>query len=94
MAPRYADKRTLALANGEFVPAFSGFRKTAERRLAYLESAASLEDIRAIPAHKLHKLHGDREGQWAVWVNDQYRICFDWDDTEHKAINIEIVDYH
>jgi len=94
MTPRFADKRTQAFANGEHVAAFSGIRRTAERRLAYLLSAVSLEDIRAIPAHKLHKLSGDRQGQWAIWINEQYRLCFEWDADEKMATNIEITDYH
>lgn len=46
----------------------------------------------ATPSNNLEKLSGDREGQYSIWINDQYRICFSWH--EGDAFNVEIVDYH
>ena len=52
----------------------------------------TLADLRVPPANRLEKLHGDREGQWSIRINDQWRICFDWRDGD--AHDVEIVDYH
>jgi proteic killer suppression protein len=64
----------------------------ARRRLARLDAALSLQDLRSPPGNKLHALHGDRKGQWALWINDQFRICFVWGAKGPKGV--EIVDYH
>ena len=64
----------------------------ARRRLARLDAALSLEDLRSPPGNKLHALRGDRKGQWALWINDQFRICFVWGAKGPE--NVEIVDYH
>jgi proteic killer suppression protein len=64
----------------------------ARRRLARLDAALSFEDLRVPPGNKLHALRGDRKGQWALWVNDQFRICFVWG--ARVAEDVEIVDYH
>ena len=66
-----------------------------DRALAKLLSihyAGAIEDLQVPPGNKLHRLSGDREGQWAIRVNEQYRICFDWHDG--NADNVEITDYH
>lgn len=69
-----------------------GVWNTASRRLDALEAATSLEDLAAIPSHRLEKLRGDRKGQHSVSINMQYRICFRW--TERGPAEVEIVDYH
>ena len=51
-----------------------------------------MKDLRIPPANRLEKLSGDREGQYSIRINEQYRICFDWHDG--NAQNVEIVDYH
>lgn len=66
--------------------------KVARRKLAIVKAAAFLEDLKSPPGNKLHPLIGDRSGQWAIWINDQYRICFLW--TDKGADDIEITDYH
>jgi proteic killer suppression protein len=63
-----------------------------QRVLAQLDAAQSLEDLRTPPANRLHKLHGDRAGQYAIRVNDQFRVCFRWRDGD--AWDVEFVDYH
>jgi toxin HigB-1 len=55
-----------------------------------IDAAASLADLRTPPANRLEKLKGDRKGQWSIRINDQWRICFRWE----EAFDIEIVDYH
>jgi proteic killer suppression protein len=57
-----------------------------------LNRSATLTDLRVPPANRLEKLHGDREGQWSIRINDQWRICFEWRDGD--AHEVEIVDYH
>ncbi len=57
-----------------------------------LDAAAKLEDIRVPPGNRLEKLKGDREGQYSIRINDQYRICFTWQDG--NAYDVEVADYH
>ena len=67
-------------------------QKTAYRKLALLHSAKELRDLLLPPANCLEMLHGDREGQYSIRINDQWRICFTWQDND--AYDVEIVDYH
>lgn len=67
-------------------------QKTAYRRLAFLHSAQELKDLLLPPSNRLEKLHGDREGQYSIRINNQWRICFIWQDND--AYEVEIVDYH
>lgn len=67
-------------------------QKTAYRKLAFLHSAKELKDLLIPPSNRLEKLHGDREGQHSIRINDQWRICFIWQDDD--AYEVEIVDYH
>jgi proteic killer suppression protein len=90
----YRDKRTEAFANGEFVRAFQGFEKQASKRLDILGAATSREDLRALPSNNLETLNGDREGQFSIRINKQWRICFEWPDGEAGPSSVEIVDYH
>ncbi len=66
--------------------------RRAQRKLAQLDLVESLDELRTPPGNRLHKLGGDREGQWAVRVNDQYRICFRFEDGH--ALDVEATDYH
>ncbi len=61
-------------------------------KLAQLDQVESVEELRMPPGNRLHKLSGDREGQWAISVNDQYRICFRFEDGD--AYDVEATDYH
>jgi len=67
-------------------------QKTARRKLVYLDDADDLRDLLAPPGNRLEALHGDREGQYSIRINDQYRICFQW--LKGKAMAVAIVDYH
>jgi len=62
------------------------------RRLEYLDLAACLDDLKAPPSNRLHALKGDREGQFAISINDQWRICFRFRDGD--AYDVEVTDYH
>lgn len=64
----------------------------ATRKLEQLDSAALIDDLRVPPGNRLEALAGDREGQYSIRINDQYRVCFEWIDGVPD--NVEIVDYH
>jgi toxin HigB-1 len=66
--------------------------KVARRKLVHLAIAKELADLKQPPNNRLEALHGDREGQHSIRINDQFRICFEWRDG--AAYNVEIVDYH
>jgi proteic killer suppression protein len=66
--------------------------KVAQRKLAMIEAAAMITDLRMTPGNALEKLKRDRAGQQSIRINDQYRICFVW--TEKGAEDVEITDYH
>lgn len=62
------------------------------RKLRMLNNARALADLRVPPANRLERLTGDRAGQHSIRINDQWRICFVWQDGH--AAEVEIVDYH
>jgi toxin HigB-1 len=62
------------------------------RKLGMLDGAAALDDLKVPPGNRLEKLHGDRQGQYSIRINDQYRICFVW--RGHDAYEVVITDYH
>jgi len=64
----------------------------AQNRLAMIEAAKRLDDLRSPPGNRLHALKGARRGQHAIRINDQWRVCFEWRDGD--AENVEICDYH
>lgn len=72
----YRDKRTEAFAAGQFVKAFQGFDRQAYKRLEILAAAASLDDLRPLPSNRLEMLQGDRNGQYSIRINMQWRLCF------------------
>jgi proteic killer suppression protein len=71
---------------------FRAFERIALRKLDMLEAAVNVESLRIPPGNRLEALHGKREGQYSIRINDQWRICFTWH--EGNAYNVEIVDYH
>lgn len=64
----------------------------ANEKFALIGRARRIEDLRAPPGNRLELLSGDRRGQWSIRVNDQWRICFRWE--EGHAYEVEIIDYH
>jgi len=91
----FADKDTEKLFEGRrsrTVP-----EQTRERALAKLIAvniATNVEELRVPPGNRLERLRGDREGQWSIRINQQYRICFRFDSFTGDACEVEIVDYH
>jgi proteic killer suppression protein len=67
-------------------------QRAALRKLLLLDAAESLQDLRVPPSNHLEKLAGDRQGQYSIRINDQWRVCFRWD--QGNALDVEIVDYH
>jgi proteic killer suppression protein len=66
--------------------------RVALRKLAILDAATTLDDLRVPPGNRLEALKGDRKGQYSIRINDQWRICFIWKDSGPEMV--EIVDYH
>ena len=89
----FADKGTSLLWQGE--PSRRLPRDIQDRalvRLAMLDAATALDDLRIPPSNRLHALKDDRSGQHSISINRQWRICFVWKDG--NAYDVEIVDYH
>jgi len=70
----------------------SDIQQVALRKLRMINNAININDLRVPPANHLEKLSGDREGQYSIRINDQWRICFEWKNSD--AFNVEIADYH
>jgi proteic killer suppression protein len=92
MIGSYRCSDTLALANGFRVRRFQAFETIARRKLRQLDIASTLDDLRIPPGNRLELLRGNRRGQHSIRINDQYRLCFHWVDSQ--AEDVEIVDYH
>ncbi|RZZ82634.1 type II toxin-antitoxin system RelE/ParE family toxin [Pseudoxanthomonas winnipegensis] len=88
----FVDKHTQHLFEGRRVRRWLNVEVVAMRKLAMLNAAAVLDDLRIPPANRLEALQGDRRGQHSIRINDQYRVCFVW--TPTGPANVEIVDYH
>jgi proteic killer suppression protein len=76
----------------EFSRKHQGIARIAKRKLDQLHAAAALSDLGVIPGNRLEALAGGRRGQYSIRINDQWRICFRWADSD--ATDVEIVDYH
>jgi proteic killer suppression protein len=83
---------TAALYAGQRVARFVNFEKVAMRKLAMLNRATTLGDLRIPPNNRLEQLVGNRAGQHSIRINDQFRVCFRFD--QGSAFDVEIVDYH
>lgn len=88
----FADRDTERLFRLERVVRFQAVERVALRKLAMLDAALRIEDLRAPPGNRLEALRGDRVGQWSIRVNDQWRLCFRWRDG--NASDVELTDYH
>ena len=80
------------LFNGKRVRRFVNIQAVAMRKLAMLNRAATLQDLRVPPGNRLEALVGDRTGQHSIRINDQFRVCFVW--SAEGPADVEIVDYH
>jgi proteic killer suppression protein len=94
MIVSYRDNKTRRFASGERVKEFSGFARAAEMRLDRLDAATSLKDLAAIGGNRLEALRRDRQGQYRIRINDQWRICIKWPKGSPGPSDVEIVDYH
>jgi proteic killer suppression protein len=92
MIHSFACRDTQALFEGKSPRKFKSVLSVAQRKLAQLDAAQSLEFLKSPPGNHLEALRGDRRGQYSIRINDQWRICFKW--TAVGPMNVEIVDYH
>ena len=93
MIQSFADRETELVYNQEFSRRLpNAIQKVALRKLMMIDNAKSLNDLRVPPNNRLEALYGDREGQYSIRINDQWRICFLMN--EGLFYNVEIVDYH
>lgn len=83
---------TQDLFGGRRVKRFVNIESVAMRKLAMLNRAETLDDLRVPPGNRLEALKGDRAGQFSIRINDQFRLCFAW--TAKGPKDVEIVDYH
>jgi proteic killer suppression protein len=89
----FADKETERIWNGDLsrrIP--NQIQALARRKLRMLNAAQRLDDLRIPPANRLEAMKGKRTGQYSIRINDQWRICFLWN--EGQCDEVEIVDYH
>jgi len=93
MIKSFACKETEKLFNRQFsrnLP--QRIQRVARRKLEILDAAEVLRDLRIPPSNRMEKLSGDRKGQYSIRINDQWRICFEWQGGD--AYEVEIADYH
>jgi len=76
----------------EAVRRFKAIERQALRKLDMLDAAPDLGTLSTLPGNRLERLKGDREGQYSIRINDQWRVCFSW--REGHVFAVEIVDYH
>jgi proteic killer suppression protein len=93
MIRNFKDRVTEAVFRGESPKGFpSDLVKVARRKLRYLDAAIDLRDLRQPPGNRLEALKGDRQGQYSIRINDQFRICFRW--TSQGPDDVGVTDYH
>ena len=93
MIRSFKDKRTEAIFQGRRAKGLpTEIQQRARRKLRMLNAATVIDDLKIPPSNRLEKLKGDRQGQHSIRINDQWRICFEWQD--RYANDVEIVDYH
>lgn len=92
MIKSFRCRETQALFEGRRTRRFNAIRTVAERKLTQLNNAATIEFLRSPPGNRLEALKGDRKGQWSIRINDQWRVCFRFEDG--NVFDVEIVDYH
>lgn len=93
MIRSFKSKETEQIFNRQRSPKLpQAIQQVALRKLRMLNRATTLQDLRVPPANRLEKLSGDRTGQHSIRINDQWRICFEWQNGD--AYDVEIVDYH
>ncbi len=95
MIKSFADKDTERIFQSIFVKKYSmEIQIIVRRKLWAIDIAIKTSDLNAPPENRLEQLKGNRKGQHSIRINDQWRICFVWNETECIATEVEIVDYH
>jgi proteic killer suppression protein len=93
MITDFHDEETLKVWRGEFSRSLPNqIQDVARRKLRMLHNAQRIEDLRIPPNNRLEALKGNRAGQWSIRINDQWRVCFVWN--EGQVSRVEICDYH
>ncbi len=92
MIRSFADEETEAVYRTGSSRRWANIARVAARRIQAIDFASAVEDLTRPPGNRLEKLKGNREGQWSIRINDQFRVCFRWDGKD--AWDVEIVDYH
>lgn len=92
MIKTFRCKDTAALFDDRLILRFQAIERQARRKLVYLHRTRNLQDLRQAPGNQLEALKGDRQGQYSIRINDQWRVCFKW--KAGDAHDVEIVDYH
>ncbi|MBI9108654.1 MAG: type II toxin-antitoxin system RelE/ParE family toxin [Spirochaetales bacterium] len=93
MIKSFKDELTNSVWQRQRVKGFpSDIFKVARRKLGFLEDAIDINDLRIPPGNRLEALKRDRAGQYSIRINDQWRVCFRWDNG--NAYDVEITDYH
>jgi toxin HigB-1 len=100
------DKRTADFMAGKRIKEFQAFERQAAKALTKLQAATRLIDLRHPPSNRFEALSGNRNGQYSIRINDQWRVCFGWavtgevsEDTDRLLLpgepyDVEIIDYH
>jgi len=88
----YQGRRTAAYAAGKCIRALAGVERPARLVLDRLEAAQTLHDVSALQSNRLETLDGERNGQHAIRVNDQWRVCFEWPETSSGPTHVELVE--
>ncbi len=91
----FKNKETAAIFDGQEVKKLPrDMQAMAKMKLALIDAALFVHDLRVPPGNMLEKLLGKRKGQWSIRINKQWRICFNFDDDTSNASHVEICDYH
>ena len=90
---KFKDKLTKQIFDGEYVRRLPpDVNRRAVIKLTMVEAATDIRELATPPSNRLEKLEGKRKDQWSIRINDQYRICFKWQND--RACEIEFTDYH
>ena len=93
MIRSFADKLTAAVFDGYRVKALPPqMQELARRKLKAIDAAKVIDDLRVSPGNRLEKLTHNRKGQWSIRINDQWRVCFRWENGD--AHDVQVIDYH
>ena len=93
MIKSFKNKATAAIFVGKIVRRIPHeIQGVARRKLKLIDATSRIEELRVPPGNRLELLGGDRNGQWSIRINDQWRICFRWE--SGHAEDVEVVDYH